>query len=388
MADILNIPLEKLQTYENGHVAISKMHEGHLYFLMSGLLHGDTFVRHVDSSALTPPGKKPTQNEEVKAQENKTPHFQQIIGEDPKMQVVYRLIEDVASINTTVMIEGESGTGKELVARAIHNLSPRKNNPFVVINCSAFPETLLESELFGHEKGAFTGASKTRAGRFEQADGGTIFLDEIGDISPPAQLKLLRIIQTQKLKRLGGDEVISVNIRVITATNKNLKEEVLQKKFRSDLYYRLHVIPVFLPALRNKRNDIPMLSYHFLETFNRAFKKNIRGFSPAALKQLMNYNWPGNIRELQHCMEYAVALAKGGQVEIENLPFNNPGLATEHSLEVDDTLISMEKRHITQVLETSLWNKKDAARRLGISRSSLYEKIKRLGIYNEKELRQ
>ncbi|MBU2512205.1 sigma-54 dependent transcriptional regulator [bacterium] len=334
----------------------------------------------------TPSKRHPVRKEEVDYQTNVVSQFEQIVGKDPKMQVVYRLIQDVAVTNTTVMIQGESGTGKELVARAIHRLSSRHDKPFIVINCSAFPETLLESELFGHEKGAFTGADKTRAGRFEQADGGTVFLDEIGDISPQAQVKLLRVLQTQKLKRLGGDQILSVDIRVITASNKNLKDQVKEKKFRADLFYRLNVIPMYLPALRNKRNDIPLLANHFLERLALEFGKDIHDFAPGAMRQLLDYDWPGNTRELEHCLEYAVVLAKGNRIEVKDLPF---ALDESHSLNEDgsnnDSLAENEKQHIRQIMESSCWNKKEAAERLGISRSTLYEKIKRYHLSENKE---
>lgn len=303
--------------------------------------------------------------------------FEQIIGKDPKMQVIYRLIEDVAVTDTTIMIQGESGTGKELVARAIHRQSPRREKPFVVINCSAYPETLLESELFGYEKGAFTGAGRSWAGRFEQAHGGTVFLDEIGEISPQAQLKLLRVLQTQQLKRIGGDEIITVDIRIITASNKDLKEQVQAGQFRADLFYRLNVIPIFLPALRNKKNDIPLLARHFLKKYAKKMNKQVVDFSPAAISALINNSWPGNTRELEHCIEYTVTLAKGKIIQPEDLPSANPESIYQEDPDNDETLFTNEKRHILRILKSSNWNKKEAALRLGISRSTLYDKIKR-----------
>ncbi|MDP1760839.1 MAG: sigma 54-interacting transcriptional regulator, partial [Deltaproteobacteria bacterium] len=215
--------------------------------------------------------------------------FGEIIGKDPKMQVVYKLIEDVASSDATVLIQGESGTGKELVARAIHRLSPRQDNPFVVINCSAYPATLLESELFGHEKGAFTGATRQKQGRFEQANGGTVFLDEIGEIPPAAQIKLLRVLQTRKFERVGGEKTLSVDVRILAATNKDLLQEVKKGTFREDLFYRLNVIPIVLPPLRARRNDIPMLSLHFLQRFAGQQGKSLQGFSSEAMRLLLEY---------------------------------------------------------------------------------------------------
>ncbi len=321
--------------------------------------------------------KPVSQFDALKHSGNEISHFEQIIGKDAKMQVIYRLIEDVAVTDTTIMIQGESGTGKELVARAIHRLSPRKKKPFIVINCSAYPETLLESELFGYEKGAFTGAGKSWAGRFEQAHGGTVFLDEIGDISPQAQVKLLRVLQTQKLKRIGGDEIISVDIRVITASNKDLREQVKAHEFRADLFYRLHVIPVYLPALRNKKIDIPLLARHFLKKYSEKLSKVILDFTPGAMQDLMNNDWPGNTRELEHCIEYAVTLAKGDLIQSVDLPSADPECISQDSLENDETLLTNEKNHILRILGSSNWNKKEAASRLGISRSTLYDKIRR-----------
>jgi transcriptional regulator with PAS, ATPase and Fis domain len=325
------------------------------------------------------PDSKPQIIDKEKADVELT-QFEQIVGKDPKMQVIYRLIEDVAVTDTTIMIQGESGTGKELVARAIHKTSPRRDKPFVVINCSAYPETLLESELFGYEKGAFTGAIKTWAGRFEQAHGGTVFLDEIGDISPQAQVKLLRVLQTQQFKRIGGDEIISVDIRVITASNKNLKEQVQAKEFRADLFYRLNVIPIYLPALRNKTGDIPLLARHFLKIYTQKLKKTLSDFSPGAMQELMSYSWPGNTRELQHCIEYAATLAKGYQIEAGDFPLTDSGIPTQTEPDMDETLLTNEKKHILSILETSNWNKKAAAERLGISRSTLYDKINRYAL--------
>jgi two-component system response regulator HydG len=300
--------------------------------------------------------------------------FQGIIGRDPMMQVIYRLIEDVAPTDATVLIQGESGTGKELVARAIHRHSPRRDKSFKEINCSAYPETLLESELFGHEKGAFTGALRRKAGRFEQADGGTVFLDEIGEISPHAQIKLLRVLQTRKFERLGGAETLQVDLRVLAATNKNLVEEVQQGRFREDLYYRLNVIPVLLPPLRERRNDIPLLARYFLERFCQEQDKGVKGFSPEAMRLLLDYNWPGNVRELENSVEHAVVLAKGGQIGVWDLP---AALRNPASPSAAATLAEQEKRLVREALESCRWNKKMAAAQLGISRSTLYDKIKK-----------
>jgi DNA-binding NtrC family response regulator/HAMP domain-containing protein len=298
--------------------------------------------------------------------------FGEIIGKDPKMQVVYKLIEDVASSDATVLIQGESGTGKELVARAIHRLSPRQDQPFVVINCSAYPATLLESELFGHEKGAFTGATRQKPGRFEQANGGTVFLDEIGEIPPPAQIKLLRVLQTHKFERVGGEKTLTMDVRFLAATNKDLLQEVKKGNFREDLFYRLNVIPMVLPPLRTRRNDIPMLSLHFLKQFAAQQGKTLQGFSSEAMRLLLEYPWPGNVRELENSIEHAVVLTKGGQVEVWDLPS-----ALRQGLGTPVTRAEQELQHVMQVLEECGWNKKLAARKLGISRNTLYAILKR-----------
>lgn len=299
--------------------------------------------------------------------------FGEIIGKDPKMQVVYKLIEDVASSDATVLIQGESGTGKELVARAIHHLSPRQPKPFVVINCSAYPATLLESELFGHEKGAFTGATRQKPGRFEQANGGTVFLDEIGEIPPPAQIKLLRVLQTHKFERVGGEKTLTVDVRVLAATNKDLMQEVEKRNFREDLFFRLNVIPIMLPRLRDRRNDIPLLALHFLRRFAQEQAKDLREISSGAMRLLLDYSWPGNVRDLENSIEHAVVLAKGSLLEAWDLPS-----AIHHpSSGFPVTIADQELSLLLNILEECGWNKKLAAQRLGISRSTVYAILKR-----------
>jgi two-component system response regulator HydG len=302
--------------------------------------------------------------------------FGEIIGKDPKMQVVYKLIEDVASSDATVLIQGESGTGKELAARAIHRLSSRHAKPFVVINCSAYPATLLESELFGHEKGAFTGAMRQKPGRFELADGGTVFLDEIGEIPPLAQIKLLRVLQTRKFERVGGEKTLTVNVRVLAATNKDLMQEVARRNFREDLFYRLNVIPLILPPLRDRKNDIPLLALHFLRRFAQERGKDLREISSGAMRLLLDYSWPGNVRELENSVEHAVVLAKSSQLEAWDFPS-----ALHHPApSFPDTIADQELSHLLNILEECGWNKKLAAQRLGISRSTVYAILKRHNI--------
>ncbi len=303
--------------------------------------------------------------------------FSGIIGRDPKMHDIYRLIEDIAPTDASVLIEGESGTGKELVARAIHEQGLRKTKPFIIINCSAYPATLLESELFGHEKGAFTGAIRQKAGRFELAHGGTVFLDEVGEIPPSAQIKLLRVLQDQKFERLGGEKTLEVDVRILAATNKDLLEEVKNGDFREDLFYRLKVIPIHLPPLKQRQNDIPLLARHFLQRFALDQKKKIQDISSDAMRLLLDYPWPGNVRELENTIEHATVLAKDERLEASDFPNT---LRSSDGYEISfgqSNLAEHEKGLLVNVLEECGWNKKEAARRLGISRNTLYGKIKR-----------
>jgi transcriptional regulator with GAF, ATPase, and Fis domain len=317
---------------------------------------------------------------ELKTRIEQIAEFSGLIGKDSRMQKIYRLIEDIAPTDATVLIQGESGTGKELVARAIHQHSLRKNMPFVVINCSAYPAALLESELFGHEKGAFTGAIRQKIGRFEQADGGTVFLDEIGEIAPSAQIKLLRILQSRKFERIGGEATLNVDVRILAATNKNLIEAVKDGEFREDLFYRLNVIPIHLPPLRKRRNDIPLLSRHFLSQFAAEQNKEIQDFSSDAMRLLWDYRWPGNVRELENSIEHAAVLAKGNKIDITELPSAIREATQAASDENHGTIVENEKKLLQDVLEECSWNKKRAALQLGISRSTLYEKLKKYQI--------
>ena len=321
--------------------------------------------------------------EEIRELKNRielTAEFSGLIGKDPQMQLIYKLIEDVAPTDATVLIQGESGTGKELVARAIHKQSLRRDKPFVVINCSAYPATLLESELFGHEKGAFTGAIRQKAGRFEQADGGTVFLDEIGEISSTAQIKFLRILQSQKFERLGGEHTLSVNVRVLAATNKDLLKEVKSANFREDLFYRLNVIPILMPPLRNRRNDIPLLARYFLRHFATEQETLAQRFSSEAMRNMLDYSWPGNVRELENSIEHATVLAKGKYIEISDLPAVILQAETGGPARSNRSIVENERKLLREVLEECDWNKKAAAHQLGISRSTLYDKLRKYQI--------
>jgi len=293
-----------------------------------------------------------------------------------EMAEVHRLAREVAPTTATVLVTGQSGTGKELIARVVHALSPRKEKPFVAIHCSALAETLLESELFGHERGAFTGAVGTRKGRFELGDGGTVFLDEIGDISPVVQVKLLRVLQERCFERVGGARPIAVDVRIVAATHRNLKAEVAAGRFREDLYYRLNVFPIELPPLSERRGTIVPLAEYFVGKFAAAFGKKITGFSRDATRGLERYAWPGNVRELQNVIERAVILASG---EIE-LPHLKLDLAVEAALQGEGTLRANEREAIRKVLSETLGNRTQAARILGISLRTLQYRIKEYGL--------
>jgi DNA-binding NtrC family response regulator len=293
-----------------------------------------------------------------------------------KMEQARKLVNDVAPTATTALVTGQSGTGKELIARVIHDLSPRREGPFVAVHCAALAETLLESELFGHERGAFTGAVSARKGRFELADGGTIFLDEIGEISSAVQVKLLRVIQEKEFERVGGMRPISVDVRIIAATNKDLRAEVTAGRFREDLYYRLNVFPIALPSLSERREAVLPLAEYFLKKFTAAFGKSIAGFSPGARSALENYPWPGNVRELQNVMERAVILARGeiGVPHLNLEPPRAPLVPSESVLKVN------ERETIRKVLDESGGNRQQAARILGISLRTLQYRIKEYGL--------
>ena len=306
--------------------------------------------------------------------------FEQIIGKSPALESVLEQVEQVAPTDSTVLIQGETGTGKELIARAIHNLSARCGRPFIKLNCAAIPFDLLESELFGHERGAFTGAIAQKVGRFELADKGTLFLDEVGDIPPALQPKLLRVLQEQEFERLGSTRTQQVNIRLVAATNRNLAEMVKRNEFRSDLYYRLNVFPIPLPPLRARRDDIPALVEHFVELYSRRMDKPIDHIAPDTMSALASYPWPGNIRELQNFIERSVIVTSGNVLQ--------PPLATLQSSTGAEslgavTLEDAERDHIRKILEQTRWvvaGPNGAAARLGIKRSTLYFRMQKLGI--------
>jgi two-component system response regulator HydG len=315
---------------------------------------------------------------------------QNIIGKSPAMIKLLETVSQVAPSEATVLISGESGTGKELIAGAIHFNSRRKNGPFVKINCAAITETLLESELFGHEKGAFTGADRRKEGRFSQAHGGTLLLDEVSEMSLMMQVKLLRALQEREFNRVGGESTIQVDVRVIAATNKNLKDQINEGAFREDLYYRLNVVELEVPPLSDRKEDIPLLTKHFLEMFAAKNRKEIKGFTPKAMDNLIRYNWPGNVRELMNAVERAVVLTRSSYLDEADFPFMTDFLIEnrqEDSIRSDARILQgeapleeIEKTAILNTLQAANGNKSEAARRLGITRKTLHKKLKAYGV--------
>jgi DNA-binding NtrC family response regulator len=317
-------------------------------------------------------------------------HFDNIVGKSGCMQHVFDLVKKVARSNTTVLIHGETGTGKELIAGAIHSNSLRKAHNFIKVNCAVLLNNLLESELFGHEKGAFTGADRQRTGKFEQANGGTLFLDEIGDMHLSTQAKILRVLQEQEFERLGGSRTIKIDVRLIVATNKNLKKAISRGAFREDLFFRLNVVDIEVPPLRSRKEDILPLANHFLRVFNGEFKKKVQGFDPRAVKLLKNYDWPGNVRELENVIERSVLMIESPVITVDDISLS--GLSPQPKGITDDgdipvqlpkegiTLEEVERRLIIEALKRCNWVQKDAAKLLGISRRVINYKIKNFNI--------
>jgi len=317
------------------------------------------------------------ENQFLRQQAREHARFESLIGQSAPMQQVFSLIRDVAPTGSTVLISGETGTGKGLVAKAIHTHSDRCEGPFVVVNCGAIPEHLMESELFGYEKGAFTDAKETKKGRLELAHGGTLFLDEIGEISMRMQIDLLRILEDRIFYRVGGTRPIEAEFRVIAATNRDLGEAIRQRRFREDLYYRLNVVAFKMPPLRERKEDIPLLADHFLQQFARETNRAVNRISRAAIDEMMLYEWPGNVRELENAIERAVVVGKGTSIEPHDLPISSAVCA---EVAADKSLAEMERMHIVAVLSENAWNIARSARILGIDRSTLYSKIKRYQI--------
>ena len=331
------------------------------------------------------------ENQNLKNQLKRKYKFENIIGDSEKMHRIFETIEKVADTDSTILILGESGTGKELIAKAIHYNSYRREGPFVPVNCAAIPSELLESELFGHEKGAFTNAIRTRIGRFELANGGTVFLDEIGDMSPNLQSKLLRVLQERQFERIGGVKTVKVDIRIIAATHQDLKVTVQEGKFRQDLYYRLNVIPMQLPPLRERKSDIPLLAHQFLNYFNKSKKRRIQGIDREAMNHLSEYHWPGNVRELENIIERVVILTNNDTITVQDLPEKIQTLSREdhqllfeipeEGISLDHAINEFEKKLILQALNKTGWIKNKAAQLLNLNRTTLIEKIKRQNLH-------
>ncbi|MBM3234758.1 sigma-54-dependent Fis family transcriptional regulator [Candidatus Poribacteria bacterium] len=323
------------------------------------------------------------ENELLKERLGRTFSTSKIIGNSPKMQELYHNVAMIAPTDATVLIQGESGTGKELIADLIHENSTRANNPFIKVNCTALPDTLLESELFGYERGAFTGAYQRKQGRFELADSGSLFLDEIGDMNPAVQAKLLRVLQEQKFERLGGSKTITVDVRIIAATNKNLEEEIKADNFREDLFYRLNVVPIVVPPLRERKEDILLLAEYFLEYYAQKNHRPVKGILPRTLDLLMRYDWPGNVRELENALERAVIIARTEQLTPADLPLNIQALADDlktsrfhRDVMPGRTLKEVERDLIIKTLEQTGGNRTNTAKLLGITRKTLQNKLK------------
>lgn len=325
------------------------------------------------------------QHKQLKKEVEKDMAFDKMIGKSAEMQKVFEMIKKVASSKASVLITGESGVGKEVVADAIHKLSPRKDHQCIKVHCAALSETLLESELFGHEKGAFTGADNLVKGRFELAHESSIFLDEIGEINPSVQIKILRVLQEKAFERVGGQETINVDVRIIAATNRVLEEEVKKGAFREDLYYRLNVIHIHVPPLRERKDDIPLLVASFLEEFAVENGKNIKGIDSQAKSAIYNYNWPGNIRELRNCIESAVVMCSGEEIKLEDLPPTVSKSAGDQSINIpaNATLDEAEKIIILQTLAANKNNKSKTADLLGIGRKTLHRKLEEYGINSD-----
>ncbi|MGD8426311.1 MAG: sigma-54 dependent transcriptional regulator [Balneolaceae bacterium] len=325
------------------------------------------------------------ENKYLREQIDQEYNFNHIIGESSAMKRIYKMVERVSQATSNVLITGASGTGKELVARAIHFNSNRAKKPFLAINCGAIPENLVESELFGHKKGAFTGATSDKEGVFVAANGGTVFLDEVAEIPMNLQVNLLRVLQEREVKPVGSNQNLSFDTRIISATNKDLGEEVEQGKFRDDLFYRLNVVEISLPALQERREDIPLLSHHFLQKYNKELKRNLKGIASEAMSALMAYQWKGQVRELENVIERAVLLSDNEYLTIDDLPsaIRNTSGAENYKMDnstLDEAVQVFEKHHIQSILKRTDGNKSEAARLLGIDPSTLYRKMERLGL--------
>jgi len=380
------IPILIMTAYSSVESAVEALKSGAYDYLTKPL---DFEVLKIGlARALEHSGLK-AENAKLKSKLRADYEVENIIGKSKAMKALIDMMAMIAPSEATVLITGESGTGKELIAKSIHNNSQRKEHPLVVVNCAAIAETLLESELFGHEKGSFTGADRRREGRFMQADKGTIFLDEIGETSPAMQAKLLRVIQEREIQRVGGEETLSVDVRILAATNRKLEEQVKNGNFREDLFYRLNVVALTIPPLRERQDDIPLLAQHFIGKYAQKNHKQVKGISPLAMDMLLKYAWPGNVRELENTIERAVILLPGEHITEKELPSNISQVYAENlerlqasspSVAANRPLDEIEKEAILATLQDSGGNKSETARRLGINRKTLHTKLKEYGI--------
>lgn len=388
------LPVVITTAYGTVEAAVSALKQGAFDFITKPF--DQTELLNVVKKAVATYQERLKEPNSVIPEQVSAPEISSIIGTSPQMQEVFKVIQKIAASPSTVLISGESGTGKELVAFEIHRNSDRKEKPFIKINCAAIPSTLIESELFGHEKGAFTGAVSTKPGRFELANTGTLFLDEVAEMPLEMQVKLLRVLQEQELERVGGVNSIKIDVRIIAATNKNLEQEVKAGKFREDLFYRLNVVPITLPALRDRKEDVDLLVQFFISQFNEKLKKNVTSVSPEAMSILRNYTWPGNIRQLENALERMILMADGSELKSRDIPEEISGIsmiagapqAPEPSgLKeiVKKQTQTLERDLIEHALEETAGNVTRAAEKLGLSRKGLQLKMKELGIKRAEE---
>jgi DNA-binding NtrC family response regulator len=381
------IPVVIMTAYASQKTAIEAVNQGAFHYLIKHAKNDE--IKMVVRNALDMKRVR-QENQFLKKQLKRTGDLKTIIGKSEEMQSIFKLVDKVADTDSTILIYGESGTGKELIARAIHYRSGRTGGPFVSINCGALPESLLESELFGHVKGSFTGAIRDKEGLFKVAQGGTFFLDEVGETSPTIQVKLLRVLQEREVIPVGGTNPIKVDVRLVAATNADLEKYIKQDRFRPDLYYRLNVIPVQLPPLRRRRDDIPLLVNHFLKKFNDSLNpEKQKGICKEAMDVLMGYDWPGNVRELENVLERAVILEDDKNISPASLPDKINRRETGSQRLITDkaqvTLEELEREYLIKVLNDTNWQKKKASSILGINASTLYRKIQRYGLEKERE---
>jgi two-component system, NtrC family, response regulator AtoC len=390
--------LKRIKAFDENLPVIMLSAQGSVEVAVESLRYGayDYFPKPIEMQRLEPAIKNAVKNydltrelENLKENVKKEYSFDNMISADGRMQDVFKLVSKVLSNDITVLIHGESGTGKELIARAIHYNGKRKDKPFIVVNCASIPRELLESELFGHEKGSFTGAHQRKMGKFELANGGTLFLDEVGELEMLLQAKLLRVIQEREFERVGGIELIKTDVRIISATNRDLKESVENKEFREDLYYRLNSFPILVPPLRQRKGDILVLAQHFLDSFNNKLQKNIKGFSKKAIKLIFDYTWPGNIREMENTIERCLIVAEKDIIDIEDLPQHirasePPGIKDVNgSIFENETIIPFEKlkeEAIKHALSVTGGNIVEAAKKLQLGRATIYRLMEKYKI--------